>query len=296
MNCFPVVPQPDLSGNGALAWFGLPPGDIAEALMHEHPERIVIINHPRFQNESTFDLIDFDPADGEAHADPTKLGFSADTDLNQMEFDAIEVFNGIGDEELDEQLTDWYAFLNMGRKIAATAGGDSHSLDAYPGNPRNFLFVDVDDPASLTVEQVNDAVRAQRVLVSSGPYVEAGLTSPAQAGPSMPGDLVDGSSGAVELRVKVQAPTWMEVTELVLIRNGVQEQVIVIDDAGDPALRPVVRYEGSIPVSAAADSWYILRVRGTQKVDHLANHIPRAITNPFYLDADGDGEFTPPGL
>jgi len=296
MNCWPMESQPDLSGNGALAWFGLPPGTLVDALAKDNSERVIVVNHPRFQNESTFDLIDFDPADGLAHADPEQLGFPADTDLNQLHFDAMEVFNGIGDEDLDEQLADWYALLNLGRTIAATAGGDSHTLDAFPGNPRNLLFLGQDDPALLTVEAVNEAVRNQRVLVTSGPYVEAGLTSESTGAPSLPGDLVSGVGGDIELWIKVQAPTWMEVTEVVVIRNGVAEQVLAIDDPGEPELREVVRFDQSVPVQADADCWFVVRVQGTQKAPNLANHIPRAITNPFYLDADGNGQFDAPGL
>jgi hypothetical protein len=296
MNCWPVAVQPQLSGNGALAWFGLSPGAVVNALRQEYPGCIVQVNHPRFQNESTFDLIEFDPLDGLAHADPEELGFPAGTDLNELDFDAMEVFNGIGDEDLDEQLNDWYSLLNLGRTITATAGGDSHTLDAFPGNPRNLLFVGHDDPAVLTVDEVNEAVRQQRVLVTSGPYVEAGLTTSSTAQPSLPGDLVSGVDGDVKMWVKVQAPTWMEVTELTIIRNGNAEQVIPIDDPGDPVLRSVIRFEDFFPIQVDEDSWFVIRVRGTVETPNLANHIPLAITNPFYLDVHGDGQFDPPGL
>ena len=296
MNVWPLVPDPDLSGNGAFAWFGLTPGEIVRALRKDHPERVVQVNHPRFQEESTFDLIDFDPTDGLAHADPVDLGFSADTDLNELDFDSMEIFNGIGDEELEEQILDWYSLLNLGRRITATAGGDSHDNKAFPGNPRNLVFVDEDDPASLTADLINGAVRSMRVLVTSGPYLEAGLVDPVTSIPSLPGDLVTDSDGEVELFVRVQAPTWMEVTELSIVRNGGVVQVIPVADAGAPELRPVLRFEQILPLPAAGDSWFVVRVRGTTKEPHQANHVPIAISNPFYLDADGDGQFLPPGL
>lgn len=295
MNTWPFVPDPEASGNGSLAWFGLPPAAVVEALRDGHPERIVQVNHPRFQNESLFDLIQFDPSDGQAHADPEKLGFPADTDLSVPDFDAIEVYNGVGDEDLEETLLDWYALLNTGRHITATAGGDSHDLKAFPGNPRNILFVGMDDPVALTVEDVNDAVRARRVLVTTGPYVEAGLLDGSED-PSHPGELVSDAGGVPKIWVKVQAPTWMSVTELSIIRNGVEVLTHAIDDPGDPALRPIVRLDQVFPLEADGDAWFVVRVRGAEPTPQLTNHLPQAITNPFLLDADGDGQFTAPGL
>jgi hypothetical protein len=295
MNTWPVVPDPDASGNGSLAWFGLPPGAVVDALRKGHPERVVQVNHPRFQNESTFDLIQFDPADGQAHADPVKLGFPAGTDLTPPDFDAMEIYNGIGDEDLEETLQDWYALLNMGRTITATAGGDSHDLKAFPGNPRNILFLGQDDPLTLTVEDVNEALRARRVLVTTGPYVEAGLLDGA-GDPSHPGELVSDAGGTPQLWVKVQAPTWMSVTELSIIRNGVEVLAQEIEDPGEPALRPVVRLDAVFPVQAEADAWFVVRVRGVVPTPQLTNHLPQAITNPLLLDVDGDGQFSPPGL
>jgi hypothetical protein len=296
MNCWPMEVQASLSADGAFPWFGLPPGEIVEALRHDHPERVVQLNHPRFQDSSTFDLLQFNPQDGLAHASPEELGFPADTDLNDFNFDAIEVFNGVGDEELFEQLEDWYALLNLGYVIAAAAGGDSHDLKAYPGNPRNYLFVGEDDPSALTVEMVNDAVRAQRVLVTSGPYVEAGLIDEETGAPSLPGELVSDEDGLLDLWVKIQAPTWMEVTQLTLIRNGNVEQVMEIDDPGDPLLRTVERLDVLLPVQADSDCWFVVLVNGTQSDPNLTNHSPTAITNPFYVDANSNGQLEPPGL
>jgi hypothetical protein len=88
----------------------------------------------------------------------------------------------------------------------------------------------------------------------------------------------------------------MEVTQLTLIRNGDVEQVMEIDDPGDPLLRTVERLDTLLPVQADADSWFVVLVNGTQSDPNLVNHSPTAITNPFYLDADGSGQFEPPGL
>lgn len=290
----PVVP--DQAGNGAPRWFGLSPPALTDLLRSRVPDGIVQVNHPRFGADSTFDIIRFDPADGLAHADPVSLGFPEDTDLSAMPYDAIEVFNGIGDEELDEQLADWFALLNGGHRITATAGGDSHELSSFPGNPRNLVFLGTDDPAAATAETVRAALKAMRILVTSGPYVEAGLLRPEGGEASLPGDLVTDTDGEVALHVSVQAPTWMDVDEVVVVRNGVAGAPIPLPAPAPGEDPPIVRYNETIPLSADADTWFVVIVRGNTRDRVMANVLPIAITNPFFVDADGDAAFTPPGL
>lgn len=288
--------DPDLAGNGAPRWFDLSPPALADRLREGAPDSIVQVNHPRFGADSTFDIIRFDPTDGRAHASPVSLGFPPDTDLNAMPYDAIEVFNGIGDEDLDEQLGDWYALLNLGHRITATAGGDSHDLASYPGNPRNMVLLGTDDPAEVTVDAVRSAVRAMRVLVTSGPYIEAGLLRPGDPTPSLPGDLVTDTTGELALHVSVQAPSWVDVRHVRIVRNGIADAPIPIPAPPEGEPPPVLRFQASIPIATETDAWYVVIARGDSRDRILANVLPFAITNPFFVDADGDGLFTPPGL
>ena len=292
-NVWPMTADPTRAGAGAPYWFGLSPPALVAAVREGHPERIVQVNHPRYDYGSAFEIIGFDPTTARATATPEALGFPADTDLDALPYDAIEVFNGIGDERLAQQLEDWYALLNVGRRITATAGGDSHSLDAYAGNPRNFVLVADDDPASLGWEAVADAVRAMRVVVSSGPYIEAGVVAEPNAAPSRPGEVVSVDSGDVRLRVRVQAPSWMAVDDVRVIANGHVAQTI--DLRGEPA-DGAVRVDTELTLPVDRDTWFVVIAEGAARHPFAANLAPFAITNPYFVDADGDGSFTPPGL
>jgi len=288
--------DPDRAGNGAPRWFDLSPPALAAMLRADLPDSIVQVNHPRFGSDSTFDLIRFDPTDGLAHADPVSLGFPADTDLGAMPYDAIEVFNGIGDEDLDETLADWFALLNLGHRITATAGGDSHDLASYPGNPRNLVYLGTDDPAQATSEAIRAALRAMHNLVTSGPYVEAGLVRPGDGGRSLSGDVVTDTDGEVALEVSVQAPPWVDVDQIVVVANGVAGTPIPVAQPGEGEEAPVLRYAATLTLPAPADAWFVVIVRGDTRDRVMANVLPIAVTNPFFVDADGDGVFTPPGL
>ncbi len=293
---WPRPVEPDKAGNGAPNWFGLSPVALVTMLRDQLPDSIVQVNHPRFGADSTFDIILFDPVDGLAHADPVALGFPAETDLNAMPYDAIEVFNGIGDEDLDEQLADWYTLLNLGHRITATAGGDSHELSSFPGNPRNMVFLGTDDPAEATPDAVQAALREMRILVTSGPYIEAGLVRPDDGQPSLPGELVTDVDGEVALRVSVQAPPWMDVDEVIIVKNGVAGAPILLPAPADGEAPPVLRFEDTLLLSADADAWFVVIARGDTRDRIMANVLPIAVTNPFFLDADGDAAFTPPAL
>jgi hypothetical protein len=286
-NAWPMVPDPSMSGNGAPAWFGLPPGELVRVARDGIPGRVVQVNHPRFQDGATFDLIGFDPADGKAHADPASLGFPEDTDLNDFSFDAIEVFNAIGHRDLAEQMQDWYALLWSGRRITATAGGDSHDLKAFPGHPRNLVMVDVDDPADLDVDAVNEAVKAMRVLVTTGPYLEAGLVDPVTGMPVLPGETVSDTDGEVEVHLRVRAPSWMEVTSLTVVVGGEDGMTIQLEPGG------VDRLDTRVTIPATTDTWVVAIARGPRAEPHLSRYVPFALTNPTFLDADGNGSFDP---
>jgi hypothetical protein len=287
---WPLVPDLDRAGSGAPFWFGLSPPALVE-LARAQGAAIVQLNHPRFDYGSGFELIDFDPVTGRAQADPAALGFPPDTDLDALPYDAIEVFNGIGDEQLAAQLVDWYALLNQGRRMTATAGGDSHDLRAYPGNPRNYVFVEDDAPEALTAAVVADAVKAMRVLVTSGPFVEVGVLTPGPV--ARPGDVVRVAEDRVTLRLRVQAPSWMAVDEVRVVRGGaVVETIDLRGERPDPVLRLARDVELAV---GPADTWLVVIAEGAERDRVAANHPPFAVTNPIWLDVDGDGRFTPRG-
>jgi hypothetical protein len=62
-----------------------------------------------------------------------------------------------------------------------------------------------------------------------------------------------------------------------------------------------VRYKGSIELKVTDDAFVVVVVRGEQPLDPVVSRaadappmVPFALTNPIYLDRDGDGRFTPP--
>ena len=64
----------------------------------------------------------------------------------RTDFDTLEVYNGyeLATRELTERvLEDWFALLNVGKRMAATGISDSHRIQyQWAGYPRTFALVD----------------------------------------------------------------------------------------------------------------------------------------------------------
>ena len=118
--------------------------------------------------------------------EPTSFAAGANATHFTTDFDAMEVWNG---EPLPRfqgcpkgepwctspahpQLYDWFAWLVRGRRIAATGNSDSHSASfGSVGFPRTYVQVGVDAPANVTDALLLSTLRAQKAVISGGPFL-----------------------------------------------------------------------------------------------------------------------------
>ena len=141
----------------------------------------------------------------------------------------------------------------------------------------------------------------------------------------MPGDLVTDQSANVEVDIHVRAPSWAPVDHLVVYTNS---GAIV----ADIAITTGTDFTTKVMVAPTQDAWVVAEVRGssnmfpvlsatefppldvsaiigalavgidlsslpiTAKLQPQRLHFstPYAITNPIWIDHDGDGKFTAP--
>jgi hypothetical protein len=111
------------------------------------------------------------------------------------------------------------------------------------------------------------------------------------------GALVKAEQGAVGIELEVRAPPWIGVDRAELLLDG---QLALHVDSSSPEHeisanpRAKLRFVGGLPVSR--DSFLVVVVRGTSTLDRVlpgTRVVPVAFTNPVFIDADGDGRFTP---
>jgi hypothetical protein len=231
--------------------------------------KVVQLNHPRMGSIGYFELARFDPRD--------VTGWRQRSPLVDPGFDAIEVFNGDDYATLDNVqrvMRDWFALLDAGVRITATGNSDSHKLSYHEcGVPRNLVNVGEDDPARLDPSRFVDAVRAGRVVVSSGPFVTL------EVGGHGPGEGV--SAGEQEVHVVVQAPPWVDVSRVEIVRRGEVVQAWTVPFADGPK-----RLDARLQHSFAKGDWIVAIARGERPMRFLprAGAKPLAFTNPVWVE------------
>lgn len=290
-NAFPLEPDRPI-----------PPTDARDAgtlfrLLHDEPNRygvtpIVQLNHPRWLGIDYFNQTGLDPVSGVS----TDAAWSAD-------FDTIEVFNapeGWGYYDADVVdipvgssvhwvLGDWYMLLNRGHRTTAVGNSDSHTVHfEFAGYPRNYVPSATDDPAAIDVAEVVGELRRQRAFTTSGPFVEARI------GGEPLGGMARASDGAVRLELRIQAASWIDCDRVVPIYNGQALEPIPVPDT-----RRIERLVADVELAVPRDGWICLRVEGDDSLAPIVDGgqrpvLPLAVTNPVWIDADGDGEWTSP--
>lgn len=223
---------------------------------------------------------------------------------------------------IEGHVDDWFTLLNLGFRHTLLGNSDTHGLSSVEsGCPRNYVMSETDDPAFLDDQTVANAIKEHRVVASYGPFVRFWID-----GETVGGEVV--SDGPIELEIDVQAPTWMGVDRVELYENGTLIREWAVEDA------PIVeRFNEKLTLEPAQDAWYVVVVAAdddmfpvftpveiphidlqTVVIDALSGlesvaalvspatpipltypTLPYAITNPIWVDREGDG-FQAPGL
>ncbi len=197
--------------------------------------------------------------------------------LGDLGFDAIEVFNGdhyARIDKVEECMRDWYALLEAGHRVTATGNSDSHKLAFHePGVPRNLVAVPDDDPARFDERAFVAAVRQGRVVVSSGPFIrfEAGGKGVGEAVPA----------GDVTISIQVDAPPWVDVDRVELVRRG---EIVGVWTAPFP--KGSHRFEVRVERPLKRGDWILAVARGTRPMSYLhrPGARPFAFTNPIWVE------------
>ena len=278
-NLFPIDPDPlGAINGGAPNWW--------EPLLHTQelfdrmrasggPDALIQVNHPR--SPGMFAFAGYDPLTGEPN----------DDDYWSWDFQLVELLNG-GVDDLPAIRQDWFSLLHLGHEAIPVGVSDSHYTFIPCGLGRTDVFLDNDDVGEVTTEQLRQALLAGHVVVGGGTTLRATLD--AGDGPALPGDTVVG--GEATLAAQVLAPAWISPGTLRVYRNGdvIQEQEL------DGPAEDGLWFDGSWTVEADADAWFVVEVEGIEPMGPTwRNQLPYAMTNAFFLDADGGG-WVAPGL
>jgi hypothetical protein len=280
---FPLPHDLEKAGHGAVLVHGRSAKDFFHDVRVNAPEALIDVHHPRLDKEiGYFNLGGFD-----ARADKAeKPGFSFD-------FDAVEVLNGYQDSErrsVDKVIDDWFALLKHGHLVTATGNSDTHHLDHNIGGyPRNYVRVREDEPGRLQPFEIPRAVKGHHSFFTTAPFVRLTVDKASL------GDLATVTGGKARAEIEVQAAPWVSVSTVTLYLDGAEVKRWSV-----PPSVNAVRFRGDLELDVKRDGWIVARVDGDKPLAPIVGDLkrfdvrPLALTNPVFLDADGNGKYDPP--
>lgn len=272
------------------------------------PSRVFQVNHPRLHaGIGYFNVVGFDPKVG-------KLPAGMRTD-----FDTLEVYNGYDlatRGRTEAVLEDWFALLNLGKRIWATGSSDSHRIQyQWAGYPRTMVHVDPkaagDSGRPIEAASVVAAIKSGHSFVTSGPMIELELLS-GDGKIAHPGDDAKTPRGApLTGRLRVRAAPWIDVTSVevmagipaassgphapsgrreTLFQSTIPSRPTYLGKEEGPyeeAATRTIRFDADlalrVPEGAA---WIAVVVRGERIMDDALPFMPiqpLAFTNPIWL-------------
>jgi hypothetical protein len=279
---FPLPRDVHRPGHGAVEAHDRPPRAIFRSVRQQAPEAVLNVHHPRFdQGIGYFTVGELDAKADRAAAS----GFSFD-------FDALEVMNGYEGADLravERVMNDWFALLRHGHLVTATGNSDTHHLHHNIGGyPRNYVRLTDDRPSAARPGDVARALKQHRSFFTTAPFLEIAVGSAGM------GELAPAPGGEARVTVTVQAAPWVDVSSVALYVDGVPARRWSVQP-GTAALR--LREE--LVIALPRDGFVVARADGARPLAPVvgdAEHFvvrPFALTNPIFLDVDGDGRYTP---
>lgn len=282
-NAFPVAPGGAVPDATLTDW---------TALIHNIRSltgaKIVTLNHPRdvHQNFTPFAVENFDAVTGEIKRAP------------KLDCDAIEVVTSAAmQSDIMLLYRDWFALLNRGFPLAAIGASDTHHVSEFIlGQARTYVACRATDPAKIDLDEICASYREGRLLVSLGLLANMTVDGRFQVG-----DRATGLGKELRVDVEVLGPSWVRADRVELFANGIKlrEQTIAPSERVQKArvtwMIPRPKHDVHLVAIATgpgvtAPFWETPRpYQPTSKI-----FTPRLVgsTNPIWIDADGDGQFT----
>ncbi len=287
-NTYPMIVRPGEYNNGAIDALSTDLSGRFEASRERDRRVILQINHPRLWQYDYFNWHGLDP-DSAAFANE---GFD-------LSFDVLEVVNGANYDELNNTATrkDWFNLLRRGYFRPLVGTSDSHEIDQdEPGYSRTWIYHGQSAGDPVNIDSLMERVRAGRSFASNGPLLDLVLN-----GRYGPGETFTATAGAVRVAIDVWSAPWIEAAAVQLYVNGVPQT---------PTMRAVphpsaVHWRGELELRLEQDAFVVAELRGSKELSPVvqrrvsphgeeAGVLPYALTNPVFVDVDGNGTFDPP--
>jgi len=292
LNAFPMKMTPRTQNNG-----GPVTGPVEEQLKRltewdEKTEKLVQQNHPDI-GWLFFDKNgDYKPDGG------YKEGFKY---INVMEVHPIENVLAMKPTYIaltlvrNNRIFNWLQLLNLGQRIPGVVNTDAHYNAHGSGGIFNWVASSAKSPGKIDSMEIVRNSKAGKIVMSNGPFMRVDLNG------TLPGGDLALNDGKGTLNVEVQTPNWIEVNRVQVLLNGRPEPSLNFTQEKNPELFKAdgVRFKHAIALALEKDTHVIVVAAGDKPLGDVmgpdwGKQKPAAISNPIYVDRDGNG-FQPNG-
>jgi len=286
-NTYPLLYREDEQNNGAIFPHRKTATPLFQDSRKNDPGALLQVNHPRSGTIGYFNNFDLDP----------ESASTADKNLD-LNFDVLEALNGPYFYSNNEQaISDWLNLMNRGYFFPIVASSDSHTIDrGQPGYSRTYVYYNGKKGDNLDVSSLIRAMKKGHSFATNGPIVDFKIN-----GTHIPGDYFTAKDGKVDIRINVESAPWISVGEVRLIINGKRKIIFPVEYQNNP----VLKFSGNISLPVGKDCYIAAEVLGGKSLFpvhqararyglHKNATLPYAVTNPIFIDTDGNGKFDPP--
>ena len=286
-NTYPLTYRENLPLHGAINPHAALVKTLFERSRKTEPGCLIQVNHPRSGTIGYFNQYGLDP---ETAAYALK-GFD-------LSFDVLEVTNGpYRHGNNADSLKDWLNLINRGHYFPLIGTSDSHGIDgSEPGYSRTYLKYSGGKGQDLNVAAVIRTLKAGHSFVTNGPLVEVTVN-----GSTGMGETCTDRDGEVEVAVRVQSAPWIAVNEIRLLVNGRRQMGLPVIPPKSGSLDLVKKFQ----IKLEQDAALVVEVLGHRTLYPLIQRtasqgrtdravLPYALTNPIFVDRDGNKRFDPP--
>ena len=257
--------------------------------MRDKGAEVVLLNHPYWPTlaEGPFAQFRFNRQT------------ASQTTGSEFRFNGIEVAQPAN--QLPDKfyaLNDWFAMLNRGLRITAVGATDSHSVNDPVGQARTYLKSRSDNANNIDRRDVYKAFVEGRASTAAGIFARVSIADRYSMGDLVPVSklVLESDAGEARLAVNLQiaTPSWVRPREAMIYLNGSLVRRRVINAPPDLPTDQTLDFNIELPVHDAHIVAFVLGDSITLPGWTTYGKITQAITNPIYLDVDGDGRYSSP--
>lgn len=197
----------------------------------------------------------------------------------------------------NNRIFNWLQLLNVGHRIPGVVNTDSHYNAHGSGGIFNWVASTAKSPGEIDSLEIVRNSKAGKIVMTNGPFLRVDLSG------TPPGGDIALSDGKGTLNVEVQTPNWIEIDRVQVLLNGRADPALNFSAEKNPELFKSgigktaggLRFKHAIPLALEKDTHVIVVAVGEQSTlgevmgPDWGKQKPAAISNPIYVDRDGNG-------